>query len=163
MNAHTQIILSTVRRSEWQGDLLVRPVTAQPDSASFWQPGEVLLVDAPGEERRLVVVLDQPGEVDAEALRRAGGTAGRWLLQHNVRRAGLEAGELYPFGGQAAVADFCEGLLLGGYRNSGHRSEPHRESTLEVCLLGEGDLNPLEMTLQRCSHICRGVNLARSL
>jgi leucyl aminopeptidase len=167
MDENSLVSLSAARRSDWQGDLLIQPVVAKPNSPRNWplsESGDMLLLDTHAEGRRLVIVLDQRGEVDDEALRRAGGLTARWLLKHGISRVGLEAGDLYPSGGQEAVYAYCEGLLLGEYRNSQYKSSRQQEQIrVELCLLDEGDLSPLEGTLLRCSHVCNGVNLARAL
>lgn len=166
MDEYSLVSLSTARRSGWQGDLLLQPVSAEPSGSLprlLSQPGDLLLVDTPGEGRRLVVSLGQPDKVNAEALRRAGGLAAHWLVEHGVTRAGLPAEDLQPFGGQETVYAFCEGLLLGGYQYLQYKSGPFPAAGVEVYLLDNGDLSVLEEVLQRCSHVCGGVNLARHL
>ena len=51
--------------------------------------GDLMLVESVGGLRRLLVSLGPRQELNAEAFRRAGGMAAKWLVQHHVASAGI--------------------------------------------------------------------------
>jgi leucyl aminopeptidase len=125
--------------------------------------GEALLVEAPDGSRRLLVSLGPQDKLTPEAFRRAGGAAAKWLTNRRVATAGLHALTVQGLGGEAGLAAFCEGLLLGAYAFDRHKSSTEAQSVTQVALLAEDDPAPLAEMVRRVSAIAAGVYLARDL
>jgi len=137
--------------------LLVSPVISADEF------GDVLLIDAPGEGRRLVISAGEARTPSPHRMQRLGGVTAQWLVRHGMHRAGVRAGDLSRLGGEQALSAYCLGLLLGGSGYSQRKGQQGAATSIEVHLLAEGNLSPLEDLVQRASWIAGGVSLARNL
>ena len=125
--------------------------------------GDVLLIDVPGEGRRLVISAGEARAPGTQGMQRLGGMTAQWLLRHGIHTAGVRAGDLSGLGGEQATEAYCLGLLLGGSGYEQRKGWQGPATGIEVHLLAEGDLSLLEEMVQRASWIAGGVSLARSL
>jgi leucyl aminopeptidase len=162
----TQITFQAARQGEVQVELHISllPVSAQPEMIHpGYQLGDSLLVEKTGQGRTLLVSLGPRPGLNAEAFRRAGGMAAKWLIQHRTASADFSPDDLASLGVSGALEAFCEGLLLGGFRFEGYKSAQQGKAQVIVHLFAGGDPAGLEATVRRCSALASGVNLARGL
>lgn len=166
MLTQPRLQLSVMLRSEWYGEVLLLPMPADPEGQlgrPGKQAGEVLLVEAPTGERKLLVSLGPQDRLSSESFRRAGGAAGKWLSERKVASAAVHALTVQGLGGEAGLIAFCEGLLLGAYSFERHKSDLETKRPMEVALLAEEDVQPLQAIAGRVQAIASGVYLARDL
>jgi leucyl aminopeptidase len=160
----TFLTLTASRQTDLPGGLLIHPQAAGAMPSAEHpgkKAGEVLLTSDSHGQPRLVVSLGKAEKVNAEAYRKAGGGAARWLAQHNVALAGVRAADLEVGGVEGALPAFCEGLLLGAFRFERLKTKPEPHSLPVVHLLGADD--PAYAALvERAAAIAAGVNLARA-
>lgn len=156
--------LSLAPAAAWQAGLPVAAVVAPAElapGALGRKAGETWLAAAGG-ETELRVSLGPLDQLSRETLRRAGGLAARWLVEHETPAAGVIAAALQGIGLEGALEAFVEGLLLGAYRFDRHRSKPG-VSAPEFTLLHSGDAEQLEAVKARLEAVLNGVYLARSV
>jgi leucyl aminopeptidase len=122
-----------------------------------------------GIERVLLVGIGKLEELDAETLRRAGGTAAKAAARLRVDRLTslLHLGAPPSrVSAEAAVAATVEGLVLGAYLFEEMRQtaeEPPVELGQVTLHLGEGSAEPLRQAAGRGEVTARGENVARTL
>jgi leucyl aminopeptidase len=167
MLAHeTRLQLSSAPRAGWEGELLLLPLPGDVEM-QLGQPGkqagDVLLVESAEGARKLLISLGPQEKMTPEAFRCAGGAAARWLTSRKAASAGVHALTLQGLGGEAGLAAFCEGLLLGAYRFDRHKSGAEAPTAVQVFLLAEDDRDSLEAPIQRAATVAAGVSLARDL
>jgi leucyl aminopeptidase len=158
------LTIQVTSRDQWEGDFTILPLPyteENKDRRPGKKAGQTLLVESQDGARTLKVSLGEHEEMDAEALRKAGGAAARWLDEHAVASAGLLAGDLYAVGVKNAVSAFCEGLLLGAFRFEAHKSDVEQRPAVSVTLLTEGHSQEIESIARQATIIASGVNLAR--
>lgn len=116
--------------------------------------GEVAVVPAPGEAAAAIVVvgLGPRDELSPTVLRRASGAAVRKLSERSTLGVALHED---VSSGEAAVA---EGLLLGSYRFTTHKTEP-RASKIQRILIARADAD----VLQRAEIVAEATRFARDL
>jgi len=93
-------------------------------------------------------------EVDADALRRAGGIAGRAAMRD--QKVASTMGEIDIEG---AIGAFAYGFLLGQYRFDKYLSEPKPSSTVELILTGADEVGEVA----HAESVAAGVAMARDL
>ncbi len=154
-----RLILSVVPQDAWDGDVLIRPVLSDDDALPV-RPGEkagdVIFGDSV-----LWVSLGSAEKLSPALVRRAGERVAHWLRDHVVPEAGLPAAEFVALEPQDALQAFCEGLLLGAFRFSRHRSALEDQEPIRVQVLTEGADSSFEGELDRLAARVDAVNLAR--
>jgi len=166
MQPKENIVLSVVKRSDWQGEVILLPMPADPENQLARpgkQAGDVLLVENADGSRKLLLSLGPEDKLNPEAFRRAGGAAGKWLVGRKAVTAGVHALTLQGLGGAAGVEAFCEGLLLGVFNFDRHKSNSQVQAAVQVSLLAEDETAALEEVVRRTTAVASGVNLARDL
>jgi leucyl aminopeptidase len=150
----------------WQGlRLLPLPYSAG-DLTPGKKPGDVVLDSSYAGGGALLVSLGAADEITLETLRRAGGQAARWLLEHDQPQVGLPAAMLDALEIPGASEAFYTGLVLGAYRFDHYRSKPPENQPSQglqaVHLLHSGDGGDLALQAARWQAALSGVYLARS-
>ncbi len=128
--------------------------------------GEVIVIDSgsprnrPG-TRTVTVSVGAMHDCTPEIVRRAGGSAAKWLNSHGVTRAALESASLEQLGVDGSVECFCEGFALGAFRFDRHKSgdQPNGVSTLDI--IAKRARSGLAKRIQRITPVTDAVNLAR--
>ena len=166
MQPKEKLMLSVVNRADWQGEVILLPMPADPENKlgrPGKQAGDVLLVEAADGSRKLLLSLGPEDKMTPEAFRKAGGAAGKWLAGRKAASAGVHALTLKGLGGAAGLEAFCEGLLLGVYTFDRHKTNVEAQPVTQVALLAEDETAALEEIVQRAGAVASGVNLARDL
>jgi leucyl aminopeptidase len=152
------LVLSTVSKTTWEGESVLTPIPFTSESPPF-RPGKKvgdLLVDS----HQILVSVGDAEKLGNRQIRKAGISAGKWLIEQQVPEVGLavEAFVEMPVG---ALAAFCEGLLFGAFQFDNHKSNEAKVQQIRVAVLkGVGDHETAEI-IRRTTAIMRGVNLAR--
>ena len=148
--------------------LIIRPVAASPKSvraAVSQDVGDMALLDQSGGRNRsapmLLVSLGPAKDCNEEILRRAGGSAVKWLITHNVRRAAVEALHLKSLGLEEGLTAFCEGLMLGAFQFERYKTVGKPQVSLTVDVVVKGAQTRLRKALRRTQSVAEAVNLAR--
>jgi len=148
--------------------ILPRPAPKAPRPGELTdQVGDIQWTPAPPGKKTatalptLTVSIGLSGAVTPDVLRRAGGTAAGWLIDHHIDRACVDPAEIDALSDQAVPA-FCEGLALGAFRFRNHRTDKKRVRKVVIDVLTDaGGRSPMTKALQGVSVVCDGVNLAR--
>jgi leucyl aminopeptidase len=136
------------------------PETVSTTSAGK-ETGEVRLL-----EGKAVLSLGEQKKLNTEAIRKSGGSLIKWLKKNNVEAASLEMGGLLSLGipPQTALKALVEGILLGDFVFSEHKSERKPEKTISIDLLV--DEKQASAEFERALEIARvtseAVNLSRA-
>lgn len=119
-------------------------------------PGQITVVPGGDLSFGAVAFVGLGDEVDAEALRRAAGSAGRLSAPYGVAATTLHLVDV-----EGAVGAVTLGFLLGAYRFDAYRSDakPRVNERLELLEAPEGT----EAEVQSATAVARGVMLARDL
>ena len=118
--------------------------------------GELVSVPGGGMPYREVAFVGLGEEVDAEGLRRAAGTVGRFAGPYGTVCTTLNLVDI-----AGATEAVTLGYLLGAYRFDAYRSEPKASANERLELLNaSGDA---AAAISRASAVARGVSLARDL
>lgn len=163
MPARTDLLVGGARSDRLEddlGDLDVAPGWAE---ASGFTGGADQTLLAPGGDGpdRLVVGLGDAGAVDANALRRAAGTAGRAATRHEHVAVAL-AERAADGVGAAAVEAVAEGWVLGAYRFVDHKTSPGERSVRSVTLTAGGS-KAMRAAVDRGLALAGAVTTARDL
>ena len=119
------------------------------------------LVDASGGIRQVLLVSLGPVEkCSAEAIRRAGGTAARWLKKHAVDQAYILQSDLADLKVEGTAQAVCEGLYLGAFQFLRHKSETGGASP-EILLVAANPSEGLQADIEHARIVAGAVNLAR--
>lgn len=143
----------------WVADQLGEYLTEHLERAEFkGKPGSAVSVPTQG---RLafsqVLVVGVGPEPDEEAVRRAGGVAGK-----QTSRDTTVATTLHQLGVEGAGGAAAEGFLLAQYRFDKYRTEKKPGKTEKLQFLGDGAAQAVEASA-RSEIVAAGVNLARDL
>jgi leucyl aminopeptidase len=153
----SMLAIQVIPRQEWDEGLIVVPRPAGSGEE------DLLLVEKPGAVQELLLPIVLQVKDNAEALRRAGGKAARWLVQHKVQSVGLRVADLECVEVPEAVGAFCEGLLLGAFQFPHYKSGQGETLPTQVYLLADKDQKALKELVQIVSILAEGVNLARAI
>lgn len=163
MPARTDLVVGGARSDRLEDDLADLGVDVGWAEASGFTGGVDQTLLAPGADGpdRLVVGLGDAAAVDANALRRAAGTAGRAATRH--RHVAVALAERATDGvGREAVEAVAEGWQLGAYRFVDHKSSP-AERTLRSVTLTAGGAKPVRAAVDRGLALAGAINTARDL
>ncbi len=159
--------LKITPEESWRGLRLLPLPYAAGDLAPGKKPGDVVLDSAQPGGPSLLVSLGAAEEISLETLRRAGGLAARWLLEHEQAQIGLPAAMLDALEIPGATEAFCTGLVLGAYRFDRYRSKAGQDQPQPglqaIHLLHGGDAGYLALQAAGWQAAWRGVYLARSM
>ncbi len=135
---------------------------AEPGGVSM-KIGDIVLLPASSESpARMQISLGLAGKIEADAFRRAGCEAARWMLHHHIHQAAIEAGQVEAYDIPAALQAFCEGLLLGSYRFHRHRQPEVIYRPIQVTVRGREETQPeLIRMIRQVTVTCQAANLAR--
>lgn len=151
----------------WQGLRLLPLPYSSSDFAPGKKPGDTMLDSAQPGGASLLVSLGPAEEITLETLRRSGGQAARWLLEHEHAQVGLPVAMLDALEIPGALEAFCTGLVLGAYRFDHYRAKPPENQALQplqaIHLLHSGDGGDLALQASRWQADLSGVYLARSI
>lgn len=107
----------------------------------------------------LVTSLGKPDKATSETFRKAGGAAAKWLVRSRVEHAALDIDILPLNDVDGALDALFEGLLLGAFHFTRHKSEKHDPIVPNITLLGGG--SNIKAQVERISTVCAAANLAR--
>jgi leucyl aminopeptidase len=164
----TELTIKLMSKDEWHGDLaiiLVPGLKAQPGNPGE-KAGSLLLVESPPGSsplRRLVISVGQEQKIDAEAVRRAGGAAIKWLSQNEVEMPGFEAGPVGQLSDSQVLGAFTEGALLGSFSFDELKSKEDEPVKIHLKILARDGRQDLEEALKHSQAVAAGVNLARQI
>lgn len=151
---------------EWQGDFsieLAPGLELPPPGRPGKKIGETLLVETASGQHRLVISVGEAEKIDAEALRKAGGAAAKWLSSHAIASVGLEVGPQGKLSAAEALSAFVEGALLRSFSFDELKSGKREAGETTVYVLAAGETGELEAALQHSQSTAAGVNLARRI
>lgn len=136
-----------------------QPEVGQPGKT----PGDVLLVTGADGGHTALVSLGPVEKCDAEAVRRAGGGLGKWLINQKVSQIDLDLDSLEACGVENAAEALCEGIRLGSYQFI--RLKKQDEPVVEAVAVLRGGKNPAqnEAVVRRVNAVTGAVIMARDL
>jgi leucyl aminopeptidase len=120
------------------------------------KPGQLVAVPGGDLPYGSVLFVGLGDEADAEALRRAAGSFGRFAAPYPVAATTLHLVDV-----DGAVEAVTLGFTLGGYQFDKYRSEPKPRANERLVLLGAGD--DAGDAIERGQAVAEGVLLARDL
>lgn len=157
-----RLTLQAIPRTEWDGDLTLTPLPALEEVNPYKTSkkiGDILLVaDKP---KKLLVSLGSVDKLNSANIRKAGATAGLWLVQHQAGNIGLPVNSFADLNVPNALEAFCEGLLLGVFQFDRHKSKDGKSPPVIVHVLVEGDDAAISKKIAKVNATVKGVNLAR--
>lgn len=109
----------------------------------------------------LLVSLGRVSECNLEMFRRAGGAAGRWMNEKNVRRAVVDVASVDEAHIDGGLQGFCEGLTLGAFCFDRRKSQKKNSPTASVDLLTKRRSATLARKINRTLTVSEAVNLTR--
>ncbi len=164
-NRHT-VTFEVLEASSWQEDLRIVPMPV-PDPSNSRQPGKLvgdkLLITTAEGGQELRVSLGLEGKVTLRKIYKAAGAVAKWLYEHQIEKAALKPADLYGLNIEHALRVFCDGLLVGAFRYTEHKSKPKHILQTTVYLLGEGNMEPLQMLARESMATVAGTNFARQI
>lgn len=122
-------------------------------------PGDVLFLP---DQKRLLVSLGKTEKITNEIIRRACGSAVRWMMKNNQGEIGVDIQSLdgFSIADEEALDSVVEGLLLGGFTFDIYKSGK-KTGDLEVKILTKKTML-LQKALEAAIIRSEAVNLARS-
>ncbi len=164
-NRHT-VTFEVLEASSWQEDLRIVPMPV-PDPSNSRQPGKLvgdkLLITTAEGGQELRVSLGLEGKVTLRKIYKAAGAVAKWLYEHQIEKAALKPADLYGLNIEHALRVFCDGLLVGAFRYTEHKSKPKHILQTTVYLLGEGNMEPLQVLARESMATVAGTNFARQI
>lgn len=131
------------------------------------QPGDLLLVQQPEGGQHVLVSLGSAAKCSAEAVRRAGGALGKWLLDSGVSHMDLNLDSLQAAEVEGALSALCEGIRLGAYRFNRYKENNPSNDTpatpIRLTLRGGYGPDRNRAMIERIETITQAVLLARDL
>ena len=164
-NPHT-ITLEVIRASNWQEGLRIVPMPV-PDPSNPQQPGKLvgdkLLITSSEGKQELRVSLGLEGKVNLRKIYKAAGSVAKWLYEHQIEKVALQPADLSGLNNEHSLQVFCDGLLVGAFRYTEHKSKPDHILHTTVYLLGENDLSVLQLLARESMTTVAGTNYARQI
>jgi leucyl aminopeptidase len=146
----------------------VAPGRPTPHTAGPTLGDVTLLSPASGKAKqgaRLLVSLGPAGELTVETVRRAGGSAARWLIARRMKEASVDLTALPKGLPEGSAVALCEGIKLASFTFEDHKSPKEGNAVPPRCTvrlhLGSGN-KPQHAATQRALTVCDAVHLARS-
>jgi leucyl aminopeptidase len=162
---HT-VTFEVLEASSWQEDLRIVPMPV-PDPSNSQQPGKLvgdkLLITTAEGGQELRVSLGLQGKVTLWKIYKAAGAAAKWFYEHQIEKAALNPADLFGLNIEHALRVFCDGLLVGAFQYTEHKSKPKHILQTTVYLLAEGDLEPLQVLAEESMATVAGTNFARQI
>jgi leucyl aminopeptidase len=157
-----RVILKATSQDQWSGEILIAPVLATQNPENQ-QPGKKVgdLLLTSGTPDKLLVSLGLEDKLKPNNIRKAGGVLSRWLIQQQVTNIGIQATAFDDFHIENGLNAFCEGLLLGAFQFSRHKSKNNENPPIDIHLLTTGENAKISQLVSQVNAIMRGVNLAR--
>lgn len=160
------ISLDTKKKKDFKGQLLLvfQPASDKPGLlAAGKEVGDIRLIDAGSQDKTAtaIVSLGAREKIDAEILRRAGGSIARWLVKQGVSQAGLDMSTIMGVDPDQGAIAVCEGLQLGAFRFDRYKSKIDEQQKPQLSLLASDSNDSLQQILEKTSIITSAVNLAR--
>lgn len=163
------IMLDVCRESDWEGELLVSPITVD-DSKQTDKPakdvGDILLVERHDEKSdkpvyEALLSLGEEEKITSEIVRQAGGRLANWLIKREHKSVGINIKNLNNLDETGALKGFCEGLLLGSFRFDRHKSKDTDLHATDVKILVEEEKSKFESDVDHSVVVAKSVSLAR--
>ena len=162
-NTHT-ITYEVARASTWQGELRIVPMPV-PYPSNPRQPGKLvgdkLLITTPEGQQELRVSLGLEGKVTLYKIYKAAGSVAKWLYEHQIDEVALHPGDLSGLNNEHALRVFCDGLLVGSFRFTEHKSTADHILHTMIYLLGDDDMDALQLLASESTATVAGTNYAR--
>jgi len=158
------LTLKTAVVTDWTGEFIIAPEIALKESKlgkPGKKPGDTVLVS--GEPHMLMVSLGGEKKLSTSSIRKAGTAAAKWLVSHEIIRAGLRAANFDNLDIEEGLGAFCEGLLIGAFQFDRYKSKDNGSNPVEVIVITDGNRSVLQAKIDRINAILTGVNLAREL
>ncbi|MCU0484467.1 MAG: leucyl aminopeptidase [Anaerolineales bacterium] len=167
------VLVQVKPQANWNEGLLIK-LGVYADQPTLAQPGKdvgdmrLLLSDCEDLPSQVLMSLGTREKFNADNLRRAGGLLVKWLEKNNIPVAGLEFAGLsdLPVSEQAAFSAFIEGVFLGAFQFTKHKSTKTERPLLTLdWLLDEAELqltDTLTEIIGKVKNLTGAVNLARS-
>jgi leucyl aminopeptidase len=134
------------------------------------KPGQTLLLYPDGAlpaRRVLLLGLGAESSLDADALRRAGGTAVTQAAARRAAKVTLAVPGLRRLRPPAVAQALVEGAILGGYRFDTYKEKgddsPGEVAAVQLCFERAADLRPVRRAVKRGTVLAESQNLARDL
>ena len=157
-----RLILSATTENEWSGEMLILPVLA-PEQPTPETPdkkvGELLLTS--GQPSKLLVSVGSENQLKSASFRKAGEAVGNWFVHKEAINVGLPVQDFETFKIDNGLSAFCEGLLLGAFQFTRHKSEKNNFSPVEVHLLTTNPDSEIVQLASQVNATIQAVNLAR--
>ncbi|MEK6222630.1 MAG: hypothetical protein N2D54_10340, partial [Chloroflexota bacterium] len=147
---------------DWQDKLTLTPVFAVGETAPGSPgktPGEVQLTA----QHAGIISLGMPDSLNEETLRRAGGELAKWLRKFNVGQVGIFVDIFLDGQIQESLKALTEGLLLGDFDFTTHKSKAKPKPALTLHYLTADDSRLLAEEVRQAEIIAKAVNLSRTL
>ncbi len=164
-NTHT-ITYEVAHASTWQGDLRIVPMPV-PHPGNPRQPGKLvgdkLLITTPEGKQELRVSLGLEGKVTLYKIYKAAGSVAKWLYEHQIDEVALHPADLSGLNNEHALRVFCDGLLVGSFRYTEHKSKADHILHTKIYLLGDDDMNALQLLASESTTTVAGTNYARQI
>ncbi len=157
-----RLTLQTVLKTDWDGGLILSPLPASSDAGPNKpgkKVGDILLVSDKTE--KLLISLGPADQLKSANFRKAGVAAGLWLVQHQATKAALSAEAFDTFEINNGLDAFCEGLLLGTFNFSRHKTMDGNTDPVKVFILTDSEDPKMAKRISQVSAVARGANLAR--
>ncbi len=122
--------------------------------------GECMLSRKDGKDC-LIVSLGKPDKVNLETYRKAGGSIGKWLVNHPVKSVDFTTSWLYENSNFDALNALLEGILLGGYRFERYKQNHSTHSPIPLFFRPKEYSEALKKAIQRLTIVAEAVYLAR--
>jgi leucyl aminopeptidase len=126
------------------------------------QPGDLLLRQNADGSLVVMVSLGTAAKCSPEAIRRAGGALGKWLVDKEITHAGLDLDSLRVCETEGAAAALCEGIKLGAYKFNRYKKDSGNAAEIHVILQG-GDADQNQALAERVEAVTGAVIMARDL
>ncbi len=125
----------------------------------------ILVPGAAGVGRIALVSLGAKRPAKAEDVLKAAAAAQKWCKQHDVGHAAVASESLIEAAGDAAVASWVEGFVLGGFRYTAMRSaKPKADVGLtRLTVAASGKARPAAAAIKKAQALAECTNLARFL
>jgi len=161
------MIITIANKPPCETDVTVRfvhaPATPTPGGLRA-DPGDLRLVESSDDSATpptLLISVGDKNKCNAEILRKASGIAAKWLIGHKVRNAHVDLSEILRIPPPVKTNAVCEGLALGSYRFTIHRSN-NAPDELSCTLFPGRSAAGVKAAIERATSITEAVNLARS-
>ncbi len=135
-----------------------------PDKPETGRPGKAagdLLTLGDSANMQIIVSVGTAEKANAEALRKAGGALGKWLIASPITEADLDLGPIDKLGVPGGTAALLEGLRLGAYRFTLYKKTDEENKPVIVFLRGKPATGTSADLLNRVQILTDAVILAR--